>query len=146
MYIPYKNKQANPDNPIPVETVDCHEVQADVLTTDLSENTRITGLKQLKTETKVPTKAINALNEQLENAQISAADAVQRVVALEKTINANMTVTDITTAPTTAYIMGTTSDGVNAGTQVFDPEVRLTTTSGRLHVGSLELSSGIVLL
>ncbi len=83
MYIPYKNKQANPSNPTPVETIDCHDIQADVLATDLSENTKITGLKQLKTDTKIPTKAINALNEQLGNAQASASDALQRVKAVE---------------------------------------------------------------
>ena len=84
MYIPYKNKQANPSSPTPVETIDCHDVQADVLATDLSENDKIPSLKQLKTETKVPTKAINALNEQLKNAQASASDALQRVTTVEE--------------------------------------------------------------
>ncbi len=62
---------------------DLESIQADVLTTDTTDNTKISKLKQLKTETKVPTKAINALNEQLGNAQESASDALQRVVALE---------------------------------------------------------------
>ena len=86
MYIPYKNKQANPSSPTPVDTVDCHDIQADVLATDLSENTKISSLKQLKTETKVPTKAINALNEQLGNAQASASDALQRARAVENRV------------------------------------------------------------
>ncbi len=62
---------------------DLESIQADVLTTDTTDNTKISKLKQLKTDTKVPTKAINALNEQLGNAQESASDALQRVVALE---------------------------------------------------------------
>ena len=65
------------------KTTDLESIQADVLTTDTTDNTKITKLKQLKTDTKVPTKAINALNEQLGNAQESASDALQRVVALE---------------------------------------------------------------
>ncbi len=67
----------------PVDTVGYDEVQSDVLTTDLGDNEKISKLKQLKTETKVPTKAINALNEQLKNAQTSAADALQRVTTFE---------------------------------------------------------------
>lgn len=86
MYIPYKNKHDNPSNPTPVDTIDCHDIQADVLATDLSENTKITGLKQLKTDTKIPTKAINALNEQLGNAQASASDALQRARAVENRV------------------------------------------------------------
>jgi hypothetical protein len=62
------------------------DIQADVLATDLSENDKIPSLKQLKTETKVPTKAINALNEQLKNAQTSASDAVQRVISMENDV------------------------------------------------------------
>ena len=78
-----------PDNPQAVDKVDAHDIQADVLATDVSENSKIPSLKQLKTDTKIPTKAINALNEQLGNAQASASDAVQRVVALEDDV-ANM--------------------------------------------------------
>ena len=68
---------------------DFEDVQADVLTTDTSSNTKISKLKQLKTATKVPTKAINATYEQLGNAQASAADAMQRVVALETASGGN---------------------------------------------------------
>ncbi len=64
------------------------DLQADILATDTNENTKITGLKQLKTETKIPTKAINATYEQLGNAQASAADALQRVAALENVMGA----------------------------------------------------------
>jgi len=68
---------------------DFEDVQADVLTTDTSSNAKISKLKQLKTETKVPTKAINATYEQLGNAQASAADALQRVMALETASGGN---------------------------------------------------------
>jgi len=47
---------------------------------------------------------------------------------------------------TAAYLTGTTSNVTNTGTQVFDTNVYLTSTAGRLHVESLELGSGIVLL
>ena len=57
------------------QSTDLLQIQADVLTTDLSENQNIGKLKQLKTETKIVTKAINALNDQLGNAQASASDA-----------------------------------------------------------------------
>ncbi len=87
MYVPYKNMKNQPDNPQAVDKVDAHDIQADVLATDVSENSKIPSLKQLKTETKIPTKAINALNEQLGNAQASASDAVQRTVALEETVD-----------------------------------------------------------
>jgi hypothetical protein len=77
-------------------------IQADVLTTDMSSNVNVTNLKQLKTETKTPTKAINALNEQLDNAQSSAADALQRVTQLEQTIADMQTVIDTMRAQLTA--------------------------------------------
>lgn len=70
------------------KTEDLESIQADVLTTDTTDNTKIAKLKQLKTDTKVPTKAINALNEQLGNAQESASDALQRVVAVEAELTA----------------------------------------------------------
>lgn len=86
------------------KTNDFEAIQADVLTTDMSTNTKISKLKQLKTDTKVPTKAINATYEQLGNAQASAADALQRVGAFEDdmtavhenmgTLNENMTTLD----------------------------------------------------
>ncbi len=69
---------------------DLQQIQADVLTTDISENPYIGNLKKLKTDTKVPTKAINALNEQLGNAQESASDAMQRVTALEALTNSGL--------------------------------------------------------
>ena len=67
------------------KTNDFKSIQADVLTIDTTDNENISNLKQLKTDNKSVTKAINALNEQLGNAQVSAADAVQRVVVLEQT-------------------------------------------------------------
>lgn len=66
---------------------DLQEIQADVLTSDLTENPYISKLKQLKTDNKVLTKAVNAVFEQLGNAQTSAADAVQRVVAAEESLD-----------------------------------------------------------
>ncbi len=62
---------------------DLAAIQADVLTTDLGENVNVGRLKQLKTDNKTPTKAINAVFELLGNAQESAADAMQRIVAVE---------------------------------------------------------------
>lgn len=101
MYIPYKNKQANPSNPQAVDTIDCHDIQADVLATDLSENDKIPSLKQLKTETKIPTKAINALAEQLKNATAAASDAVQRVSAVTGGIDLTQLMADVEMLKTT---------------------------------------------
>lgn len=81
-YKPYDSTKA------PLTDVQWDDLQADILATDTSENTKITGLKQLKTGTKIPTKAINATYEQLGNAQASAADALQRVAALENAMGA----------------------------------------------------------
>ncbi len=66
---------------------DLQEIQADVLTSDLTENPYISKLKQLKTDNKTPTKAINAVFELLGNAQESAADALQRVVVAEESLD-----------------------------------------------------------
>ncbi len=68
------------------KSADFKSIQADVLTTNTTDNELISSLKQLKTDNKSVTKAINALNEQLGNAQTSASDAVQRVVALETVV------------------------------------------------------------
>ena len=68
------------------KTNDFKQIQADVLTIDTADNENIANLKKLKTDNKVITKAINALNEQLGNAQTSASDAVQRVVLLENEV------------------------------------------------------------
>ncbi len=68
------------------KSTDLKSIQVDVLTTNTTDNELISSLKQLKTDNKSVTKAINALNEQLGNAQTSASDAVQRVVALEAVI------------------------------------------------------------
>ncbi len=65
------------------KTNDLNDIQADVLTTDTTDNPNISKLKQLKTDTKVPTKAINATYEQLGNAQASAADALQQVTEVK---------------------------------------------------------------
>ncbi len=69
------------------KNVDLKSIQADVLTTNTADNELISGLKQLKTETKVPTKAINALNEQLGNAQASASDALAKSTALTSNVD-----------------------------------------------------------
>ncbi len=68
------------------KNTDLKSIQADVLTTNTTDNELISSLKQLKTDNKSVTKAINALNEQLGNAQTSASDAVQRVVELEAVV------------------------------------------------------------
>lgn len=70
---------------------DLESIQADVLGTDTSSNTKLPKLKQLKTETKIPTKAINALNDQLGNATANASDALQRVVNVEATLRSGGT-------------------------------------------------------
>lgn len=80
--MPYKPHDSSKS---PMTDFQWDDVQADVLATDVSTNSKISSLKQLKTETKIPTKAINALNEQLKNAQASASDALQRVTAVEET-------------------------------------------------------------
>jgi len=68
------------------KSTDLKSIQADVLTTNTTDNDLISSLKQLKTDNKSVTKAINALNEQLGNAQTSASDAVARVVELETVV------------------------------------------------------------
>lgn len=88
------------------KTTDLESVQADVLTTDTADNTKISKLKQLKTENKVITKAINALNDQLGNAQASASDALQSVVNMDQRVTAVETdladvKTDVATLQTT---------------------------------------------
>ncbi len=70
------------------KSTDLKAIQADVLTVDTADNELISGLKKLKTDNKSITKAINALNEQLGNAQTSASDAVARVVELEEIVAA----------------------------------------------------------
>ncbi len=68
------------------KSTDFKSIQADVLTVNTTDNELISSLKQLKTDNKSVTKAINALNEQLGNAQTSASDAVARVVELETVV------------------------------------------------------------
>ena len=96
---------------------DLAAIQADVLTTDLSENANIGRLKQLKTDNKTPTKAINAVFELLGNAQESAADAMQRIVAVEgelADIKANGIGTGTGSGGTQVVVDGATF-GVDAG-------------------------------
>ena len=55
--------------------------------------------------------------------------------------------TKVTNTPantSTAYITGTTSASTNTGTQIFDTEVYLTSTPGRMHTGSLEIGGAIL--
>ena len=53
-------------------------------------------------------------------------------------------VTNVAANTSTAYITGTTSSSTNTGTQVFDTGVYLTSTSGRMHTGSLEIGGAIL--
>ena len=59
--------------------------------------------------------------------------------------NTDTKVTNTVDNTTKAYLTGTTNASTNTDTQVFDTGVYLTTTAGMLHVGQLELASGIVL-
>ena len=65
---------------------DLKMIQSDVLTVDTSDNEQISNLKKLKTGNKVVTKAINALNEQLGNANTSAEDAMTNMMQLKTEI------------------------------------------------------------
>ena len=90
--MPYKPHDSSKS---PMTDFQWDDIQADVLATDVSTNSKISSLKQLKTETKIPTKAINALAEQLENAQASASDAVQRVSAVTGGIDLSQLAADV---------------------------------------------------
>lgn len=59
--------------------------------------------------------------------------------------NTDTKVTNTVNNGAMAYVTGTTSSSTNTGTQIFDTGVYLTTTAGRLRVGSLQLGSGIIL-
>ena len=115
---------------------DLQEIQADVLTSDLTENPYISKLKQLKTDNKVLTKAVNAVFEQLGNAQTSAADAVQRVVAAEESLdsvgqslssveqsldNVEQSLDSVTTRVDTLETNCGCGGGVTRGTAVSEP-------------------------
>ena len=58
--------------------------------------------------------------------------------------NTDTKVTNTPANTSTAYITGTTSSSTNTGTQVFDTGVYLTSTSGRMHTGSLEIGGAIL--
>ncbi len=58
--------------------------------------------------------------------------------------NTDTKVTNTASNTSTAYITGTTSSSTNTGTQVFDTGVYLTSTSGRMHTGSLEIGGAIL--
>lgn len=66
---------------------DLPDIQSDVLTSDLSGNTKISKFKQLKTNEKVVTKAINTLNDQLNNVTKSADQASQEVINMKTSNN-----------------------------------------------------------
>ena len=68
------------------KSTDLKSIQADVLTIDTGENEHISGLKKLKTNEKSIVSVIDALNDQLGNAQSSAANAVANVVELENIV------------------------------------------------------------
>ena len=58
--------------------------------------------------------------------------------------NTDTKVTNTPANTSTAYITGTTSSSANTGTQIFDTGVYLTSTSGRMHTGSLEIGGAIL--
>ena len=58
--------------------------------------------------------------------------------------NTDTKVTNTPANTSTAYITGTTSASANTGTQIFDTGVYLTSTSGRMHTGSLEIGGAIL--
>ena len=58
--------------------------------------------------------------------------------------NTDTKVTNTPANTSTAYITGTTSSSTNTGTQIFDTGVYLTSTSGRMHTGSLEIGGAIL--
>ncbi len=97
------------------KTTDLESVQADVLTTDTADNTKISKLKQLKTENKVVTKAINALNDQLGNAQASASDALQSVTNMGQRMTA--VETDLADVKTDVATMRSNGAQVQSGNQ-----------------------------
>ncbi len=93
------------------KSADLKSIQADVLTTNTTDNELISSLKQLKTDNKSVTKAINALNEQLGNAQTSASDAVARVVdAVARVVELETVVTQLQ-----AQLAGGNNDGQETG-------------------------------
>ncbi len=107
------------------KSTDLENVQADVLTTDTSSNTKISKLKQLKTENKTVTKAINALNDQLGNAQASASDALQSVVNMDQRVTA--VETDLADVKTDVATMRSNGAQVQSGNQSLTPMGTITT-------------------
>ena len=65
---------------------------------------------------------------------------------LDKADYVDNKVTNTSSNTSVAYVTGTTNSATNTGTQVFDPGVYLTATPGRIHVSSIELDSGIILI
>ena len=118
------------------KTSDLKSIQADVLTTNTTDNELISSLKQLKTDNKSVTKAINALNEQLGNAQTSASDAVARVVELETVVTQLQ-----------AQLAGSNNDGQETGGDAGDETGDETgnETGGDIH-GTAEHVMGMVLV
>ena len=116
VYFDEENEKLVVNNMAYDKTTDLYDIQADVLTSDLSENPKISKLKQLKTENKVFTKALNATFEQLGNAQTSAADAMQRVEAVENEL-AELKANGIGTGTGggTQVVVDGTTFGVDAG-------------------------------
>lgn len=58
------------------KATDLESIQADVLTTDTSTNAKITGLKKLKTDNKIVTKAINEIFSLLSTISAQSGNAV----------------------------------------------------------------------
>ncbi len=129
-YKPYDNSKS------PMTDFQWDDIQADVLATDISTNSKISGLKQLKTETKIPTKAINALAEQLKNAQSSAADAVEQVTVIKQTglvgdVDLTQLAADVNALKTAMQSVGT---GTSTGEQQqSDMSTRLAVVERRLN-------------
>ena len=130
-YKPYDSSKS------PMSDFQWDDIQADVLATDISANSKISGLKQLKTETKIPTKAINALAEQLKNATTAASDAVERVSAVTGGVDLAQLMADVEALKAAVQTGGTSTEG-STGTSTGeqsqnDVNTRLATVERRLN-------------
>lgn len=98
------------------KSTDFKDIQSDVLTIDLSTNEKVPRAKLLKTESKIITKAINALNDQLNaaantaNSASTAADSAANAVAEVKTNITNIIKEQITQKMTEIVSGGIQSD------------------------------------
>ena len=101
------------------KSTDFKDIQSDVLTIDLGTNEKVPKAKLLKTESKIITKAINALNDQLNaaantaNSASTAADSAANAVAEVKTNITNIIKEQITQKMTEIISGGIQNDEFN---------------------------------